>query len=147
MTRVALRGRSKKARRPAVVRLTPIILFVRRFEPCLKFYQRALHLRLLRIYEGKNHPAWAELQAGEIRLCLHAGYEGPPYRQGRPVAIHFDVTDIHRTVGKVTQYGGTVKRAPRKFDFRPAELQVAYQATFRDPDGNEFEAIQVVEEF
>ncbi len=66
MTRVALRGRSKKARRPAVVRLTPIILFVRRFEPCLKFYQRALHLRLLRIYEGKNHPAWAELLAGEL---------------------------------------------------------------------------------
>ncbi len=129
------------------MRLTPIIFFVRRFEQCLKFYQKVFNLTLLRIYTGKDHPACAELQAGETRLCLHANYKGPQYHQGRPMAIHFDVNDIHRTVDKIKRYGGTVKRQPRKYDYRPAELQVAYAATFADPDGNQFEAQQVLEEF
>lgn len=129
------------------VSLTPIILFVRRFERCFTFYQKAFGFKVLRLYRGRNHPRWAEFQAGEIRLCLHGGYRGPRFRQGRSVAIHFDVKDIGRTVGKITRYGGRIRRPPKRYDYRPAELQVAYAATFADPDGNVFEVQQVVQEF
>jgi predicted enzyme related to lactoylglutathione lyase len=128
------------------VRLTPIIIFVRDFDRCLEFYQKAFELEVARLYRRPEDP-WAELQVGEIRLALHGGYQGPPYRTGRPVAIHFEVKDIHQTVGRIKQYGGGVKRPPKMFDARPAELQVGYQAHFTDPDGNEFEVLQVLEQF
>ncbi len=130
-----------------MARLTPVIIFVRHFERCLTFYQKVFRLRVLRIYKEKLHPPWAELQLGDIRFCLHGAYRGPRYRQGRPVAMHFEVQDIQRTVGKIKRFGGRVKHGPKRFDFRPAELQIAYQATFADPDGNEFEVLQVLEEF
>lgn len=129
------------------VRLTPIILLVRDFDRCLEFYQKALQLPLVRVYRGDEHPLWAELQVGDIRLALHAGYDGPLHRQNEPIAIHFEVDDIYKTIERVEFYGGRVKRAPRRVDFRPAELQVAYQAVVTDPDGNEFEVLQEVQRF
>ncbi len=129
------------------VRLTPIIIFVRRFERCFTFYQKAFGFKVLREYRGRNHPRWAEFQAGEIRLCLHGKYRGPRFRQGRSVAIHFDVRDIRAILVRIKRYGGTVRRPLRKYDYRPAELQIAYAATFADPDGNVFEVQQVVKEF
>lgn len=128
------------------VRLTPIIVFVLDFDRCLEFYQKAFGLEVVRLYRRQKEP-WAELQAGEIRLALHGGYEGPSYQTGRPVAIHFEVEDINRTVERIMEYGGTVKQAPKVFDARPAELQRISQAHFTDPDGNEFEVLQVLEQF
>jgi predicted enzyme related to lactoylglutathione lyase len=128
-------------------RLTPIIIFVNRFERCFTFYQKVFGLKVLRIYRGAGHPRWAELQAGDIRLCLHGKYRGLRFRQGRPVAIHFDVKDIRSTAKKITRWGGRIRRPPTKYDYRPTELQVAYAATFVDPDGNIFEVQQVIEEF
>ncbi|MFQ5950871.1 MAG: VOC family protein [Candidatus Geothermarchaeales archaeon] len=129
------------------VRLTPIIIFVRRFERCLEFYREVFDLTPVRIYRGKEHPPWAEFQVGDIRLALHGGYRGVQHEQGRPVALHFEVKDIRKTVEKINRYGGQVKEPPRKLDFRPVELMIVYDATFADPDGNEFEVQQLLEEF
>ncbi|MDR7459691.1 MAG: hypothetical protein QN195_01930 [Armatimonadota bacterium] len=38
-------------------------------------------------------------------------------------------------------------RPPREYDFRPAELMRALQTSFADPDGNEFDVLQILEEF
>ena len=128
-------------------RLTPIIILVRDFDRCLEFYQNALELNLVRLYRGDEHPLWAELQVGDIRLALHAGYKGQAHRQNEPIALHFEVDDINKTIERVRVYGGSVKRPPRRVDFRPAELQIAYQAVVTDPDGNEFELLQELERF
>lgn len=131
---------------PMPIRLTPIIVFVRDFDRCLEFYQKAFGLEVVRLYRRQKEP-WAELQVGDIRLALHGGYEGPSFHTGRPVAIHFEVKDIHQTVERIKEYGGGVSRPPKMFDARPAELQVGYHAHFLDPDGNEFEVLQVLEQF
>ncbi|MGH7427349.1 MAG: HXXEE domain-containing protein, partial [Candidatus Methylomirabilaceae bacterium] len=38
---------------------------------CLEFYEKAFELRIVRLYRGDEHPPWAELQVGDIRLALH----------------------------------------------------------------------------
>ena len=129
------------------VKLTPVILFVRYFDRCLKFYEKVFGLELKRLYRGKGHPPWAEFQVGDIRFALHAGYKGPAFRQWRPLALHFDVKDIRRTLAKIKRYGGKIKQPIRKLDFRPEELQLAYAAAFADPDGNVFEVQQVLKKF
>lgn len=128
------------------VRLTPMILFVTRFDRCFTFYRRVFGLRPVRLFRGREHPPWAEFQTGDIRLALHGDYRGPRYRTARPVAIHFSVEDIHRTIRKIRRYGGNAG-TPREIDYRPAELQMVYRTTFKDPDGNEFELQQVIKRF
>lgn len=128
-------------------KLTPILIFVRRFDQCLEFYRRVFGLKLVRLYKGQKHPPWAELQIGEARLALHGGYDGPIVKICEPLALHFDVKGIRKTIARIKRYGGRVKRGPRKIDFRPAELQIVYAATFTDPDGNEFELHQVLKRF
>lgn len=128
-------------------RITPLILFVSRFDQCLRFYQKVFGLTPIRIYRGKGHPRWAELHADGLRFCLHGNYRGPRYRSGEPLALHFNVPDISATIRKIRAFGGTVRRPPRRYDYRPAELQVALATSFRDPDGNLFELQQVLEEF
>lgn len=100
------------------VKLTPILLFVTRFDRCSTFYRRAFGLRPTRLYKGKGHPPWAEFQVGEMRLALHGGYRGPRYRPGQPVALHFSVSNIHATIRKIRRYGGSVE-TPRIVDYRP----------------------------
>ncbi len=128
-------------------KLTPILIFVSRFDECFQFYRKAFGLKVVRMYRGKQHPPWAEFQIGEARLALHGDYNGPPLKICEPLALHFDVRDIRKTIARIKRYGGSVKRGPRKIDFRPAELQVVYAATFADPDGNEFDLHQVLKRF
>lgn len=127
-------------------RFEPIILFVDRFERCLTFYQKVFGLKLLRVYRGADHPRWAELDVGGIRLCLHGKYKGPKYRPGKPLTLHFDVQNIRETLKRVRKYGGKVVAAPKKYDFFP-ERQIAYAASFKDPDGNTFEVQQVLKDY
>jgi lactoylglutathione lyase len=129
------------------VRLTPIIIFVGRFEQCLRFYRNVLGLKPVRVYRGRKHPEWVEFQIGGTRLALHGKYSGAHFRQGRPLAVHFEVPDIQKAVKKIKQYGGKVTRGPTQYDFRPAEKQIAVSATFEDPDGNTFEVQQVLQKF
>ena len=80
-------------------------------------------------------------------MALHGDYHGPTLKICEPLALHFEVKDIRATITRIKRYGGRVKRGPRKIDFRPAELQIVYAATFADPDGNEFDLHQVVKRF
>ncbi len=128
-------------------KIPALVLFVRGFERCLEFYQKALDLRLTRFYRGKAHPSWAELEGGGLTIALHAGHKGPSLKSANPLAVQFLVKDVQKTLKKVEQYGGTVKRPSRKIDFRPAELRLVYEATIADPDGNEVEIQQVIREY
>ena len=129
------------------VRLTPLILFVRKFDACLAFYTKAFDLKPSRVYRGPDHPAWAEFRLTGMRLCLHGDSRDPRFRTGQPLAVHFEVPDIHRTIARIRLYGGRVSHPPREYDFRPAELQRALATSFRDPDGNVFEVQQVLRTF
>ncbi len=128
-------------------KLSLTIIFVRRFQRSLRFYQKVFNLKMLRLYKEKKHPRWAEFQLGDMRLALHAGYRGRPYRGRNPLAIHFRVKNIDRTVEKIKRYGGKVVVPPRRCDFRPAELTIAYEGVFADPDGNEFDFQELIREF
>ena len=130
-----------------MVELSPIIFFVEHFEECLSFYKNVFDLKLVRNWRGPEASPWTEFQVGNIRLTLHGGYKGVRHKQGKPVAIHFEVEDIQQAVKRVEKFGGSVKRPQRKVDYRPEELMVAYTATFADPDENEFEILQVLERF
>lgn len=128
-------------------KIPAIVLFVRRFERCLEFYQKGLDLRLTRIYRGRGHPRWAELEGGGFTLALHAGHKGSNLKSADPLAVQFLVKDVQKTLKKMERHGGSVKRSWRKIDFRPAELRVVYEATVADPDGNEVEIQQVIREY
>jgi len=119
--------------------VNPVILFVSRFGPCLRFYREVFNLPLLH-----RKGEWAELDAGGLVLSLHGGYEGPKARQHKPLALHFTCRDIGRTARLVRKHGGRMVQHPRQLDFRPDELVTALEAKFLDPDGNEFELRQVV---
>ncbi len=125
-----------------------VLLFVRNFNRCLKFYRNVFGLKASRLYRGTKHPDWAEFQLGAIRFALHAerGYSGPQLKICRPVALHFIVTDIRHTLAKVEKYGGRIVRAPRKVGLFP-ELEIVYAATIRDPDGNEFDIHQLLKRY
>lgn len=129
------------------MRLTPLILFVRDFEACLTFYTKAFWLKPSRVYRGPGHPHWAEFQLPRTRLALHGGYRGPRFRSGIPLAVQFEVRDLKATIRKIRRYGGRVPRPPKRYDFRPAELQEVLASSFRDPDGNVFEVQQVLRTF
>lgn len=128
-------------------KIPALVLFVRRFERCLKFYQKALGLNPIRIYRGKDHPRWAELEGGGLTLALHAGHKGLSLKSADPLAVQFLVKDVQKTLTKVKEYGGSVKQPSRRIDFRPAELRLVYEATIADPDGNEVEIQQVIREY
>lgn len=128
-------------------RLTPLILFVRKFDACLTFYTKAFGLKPHRVYRGPGHPDWAEFRLPGARLCLHGRYRGPRFRSGIPLAVHFEVRDLQETIRRIRRYGGRVRRPPQRYDFRPAELQEVLATSFSDPDGNVFEVQQVLRRF
>lgn len=121
--------------------LTPIIIFVRNFKKCLKFYTSVFGLKPVRL-----HGQWAEFQVGDIRLALHGNYKGPRQRQGRPLALHFVIDDIARMIERIKKYGGNAEE-PRRLDFRPSELKVVLEARFTDPDKNQFEVQQILRRY
>jgi predicted enzyme related to lactoylglutathione lyase len=127
-------------------KLTPIMIFVKDFERCLEFYQNVFELKPMKLYQGREHSPYVEFQVdNDICLALHGDYDGPAYKQGTPIALHFDVEDVHKTIERVKQYGGRVIQPPRKLDFRRyAELQIVEDARVTDPDGNELELRHVL---
>jgi predicted enzyme related to lactoylglutathione lyase len=136
-------------REPAIsARFDPVTLWVRDFEHCLAFYRDAFELEVIRLYRGVDHPPWVEFRIGDTRFCLHGGYaDGPRYRTANPLALHFEVDDVDAALERIDRNGGEVRRDVVEEDNRPAELRSVRQAIFRDPDGNEFEVLQLVEEF
>ena len=130
------------------IHFDPVTLWVRDFEGCLAFYREVFELEVLRLYRDEGHPPWVEFRLGDTRFCLHGGYgDSRRYRTANPLAIHFEVNDLDAALKRVDRYGGDVRRHVVEEDNRPAELRKVRQAVFSDPDGNEFEVVQVVKEF
>ncbi len=128
-------------------KIPSLVLFVNHFAPCLEFYRDGLGLKLTRIYRGKEHPHWAELEGGGISMALHAGHKGAKLKSADPLAVQFLVKDIKKILSSVELHGGSIRSPSRKIDFRPAELRLVYEATVADPDGNEVELQQVIREY
>lgn len=123
------------------VTLTPVIVFVRDFERCVRFYSDAFGIEPVRF---DDH--WAEYDFGGLRFALHAGYRGSErHVSGRPVALHFVVDDIETTLARVRGAGGEAGEAKR-YTSR-SEGKDFFEAHFTDPDGNEFEITQVLARF
>ena len=113
------------------------VLFVKNYDRCLEFYTKALGMKVLRTHKGEGHPDWALLQLGELRMALHAGYEGEPLKTNGPLCTNFFVDDVPATIEKLTAFGGQILRIPEEYDFRPTQLVKALFGKFADPDGNE----------
>jgi predicted enzyme related to lactoylglutathione lyase len=130
------------------IHFDPVTLWVRDFDRCLTFYREVFELEVLRLFRGEDHPPWVEFRMGDSRFCLHGGYaDGSRYQTATPLAVHFEVDDADEAVGRINRYGGHVRRGVVEEDNRPAELRKVRQAVFSDPDGNEFELLQVVSEY
>lgn len=115
-----------------MVVIDPILLFVREFDACARFYGNLLGLRP-RSGEAV-HGEYVEFDAGGVTFALHGGYEDANHSTG-PLAIHFQVKDIEAVAERLRSAGVFVTPV------QPKEYGV-YECTFRDPDGNEFELIQ-----
>ena len=132
----------------SAIHFDPVTLWVRDFESCLAFYREVFGLEVLRLYRESDHPPWVEFRMGDSRFCLHGGYgDGPHYQTAVPLALHFEVDDVDAALERIDRYGGAVKRGAVEEDNRPAELRKIRQAVFTDPDGNEFEVVQLVSDF
>jgi predicted enzyme related to lactoylglutathione lyase len=127
------------------IHFDPVTLWVRDFDRCLVFYREVFELEVLRLYRGEDHPPWVEFRMGDSRFCLHGGYgDAARYRTATPLAVHFEVDDADEALRRIDQFGGRVLTGIVEEDNRPAELRKVRQAVFSDPDGNEFELLQVV---
>lgn len=116
-----------------IMRIEPILLFVRDFERCLAFYRDVVGLRLKSEEDG-----YAEFDVGGTTFALHGGYEGEGRsRHGEgPLALHFWTEDIQATVKRLKDKGVKITREPEWMEFG------AWEAAFEDPEGNEWGLVQ-----
>jgi predicted enzyme related to lactoylglutathione lyase len=122
-----------------------VVLSVRRFDECFDFYTKALQMEAMLTHRGEGHPDWALLRLGEMRLALHAEYDGMPLHGGMPVCLNFFVNDIPATLARIPEFGGTVTAAPQEYDFRPTQPVMALFGRFKDPDGHEHYLVKETE--
>jgi catechol 2,3-dioxygenase-like lactoylglutathione lyase family enzyme len=110
--------------------LDHVYYWVTDMDRSVRFYQDVVGLRLL----GRHDSNWAELDAGSVRLALHATREGAPVSTGGAAAA-FRVEDLDatqvalRTRGVEFVHQGEVEGYGRF-------------ALFPDPDGNLIEVIE-----
>ncbi|MGE0171370.1 MAG: VOC family protein [Oligoflexales bacterium] len=114
-----------------------IVLNVRNFEKCYNFYTVALKMEVLLTHKGDGHPDWALLQLGELRMALHANYEGAPLSGVMPVCLNFFVDDMPTTLSLISEHGGIITARPQEYDFRPTQPVMALFGKFKDPHGHE----------
>jgi lactoylglutathione lyase len=123
-----------------VTKIDPIILFVSRFSECLSFYRKALGLSL-----KKQVGEWAEFDVGGMTFALHGtgdhGTAPSAKAQDAPLALHFVTRDMERLKASVEAWGGSLVEGPEEKDYGNHKV---VEATFRDPDGNEMEVIQLL---
>jgi predicted enzyme related to lactoylglutathione lyase len=129
-------------------KLTPVMIFVKNFDECLEFYRDVFELTPMNLYKGSKHPPYVEFKVDEKTfLALHGDYVGDAHKQGNPIALHFQVSDLRTTIETAREHGGKVIQGIRRLDFREfAEHQLVEDARIADPDGNELELRQVLEE-
>lgn len=108
--------------------LSYLTLFCRDMEASVRFYRDVLGLPA----RGFG-PRFAWLDAGPVRLGLHAGGQD---RHSSGVNLHFAVPDLGTALAVLAARGAHFEGEPTE------EPWGARTARTRDPDGNEVEIIQ-----
>ncbi|MGR9050630.1 VOC family protein [Halobacillus faecis] len=111
-----------------------LILFVERFEPCVRFYQRLLQLPVRR---SQDTLVCFELQTGY--LMVEKGGVAQPGEKKRihnPTVLRFDVKDLSKEVHHLKERGIRFLEERRVFDWGTI-------AVLLDPDGNRIELGEV----
>ncbi len=117
------------------MRLDRAILFAKDFEGMLAFYCNSLGLKLV---ERQDVSGWAELDAGEARLALHAipneiakgiTITSPPRpREENPIKLVFVVPDVEAERARLVSLG-----------VRMSEVRPWGGCDGVDPEGNVFQ--------
>jgi predicted enzyme related to lactoylglutathione lyase len=121
------------------IRLGIAVVFAKDMQRMSEFYHEALGLPLV---EAPMAPGWLELDAGSVRLALHAiaprvarqiEITNPPRaREESPIKLLFEVENLDETRRRLVQYGATM--------FEPRSTGVCDGL---DPEGNVFSLIPV----
>ncbi|MFN8234039.1 MAG: VOC family protein [Actinomycetota bacterium] len=111
-----------------VVGIDHVYYWTRDMDASVAFYRDVVGLPLVR----RSGDAWAEFDAGPVRMALHGTDEQPP-ASGTAV---FRVDDLDGERASLESRGAT-------FDAHVGEVEgFARFATFRDPDGNPVQLIE-----
>ena len=114
-----------------ITKISPIILFVKNYSECIRFYREVLGLN---VQEGSEPTErFATFIVGDVEFSLHAGYEG---EHGGPLNLHFATSDIEAEVARLKKLGVYFSQEIEKMPWG------AYEAVIKDPDGNEVEIYQ-----
>lgn len=121
------------------VKLGAAIVFVKDMNRMLEFYEQALGLPLI---TAPASPGWVELDAGGIRLALHAippriarGIEittPPRARDESPMKLVFEVENLDEARRRLSSHGATM--------FEPRDWGACDGL---DPEGNVFQLVAV----
>ena len=114
-----------------ITKISPIILFVKKYNECIRFYKEVLGLSIQKGSEPTER--FATFILGDVEFSLHAGYEGDP---GGPLNLHFATSDIEAEVARLKKLGVNFSQEIEKMPWG------AYEAVIKDPDGNEVEIYQ-----
>ena len=118
-------------------RLATAVLFVKDIQRLAEFYHEGLGLPLI---AAPMAPGWLELDAGGVRLALHAlpprvartiEITNPPRaREETPIKLLFEVDDLDEARRRLVQHGATM-----------FELRNSGVCDGLDPEGNVFSLI------
>jgi predicted enzyme related to lactoylglutathione lyase len=119
------------------VRLGTAMIFAKDLQRMAEFYHEALGLPLL---PGTSAPGWVELDAGSVRLALHAIppriarqieiTQPPRAREETPIKLLFEVDDLQAVRRRLVQFGATM--------FEPRNSGICDGL---DPEGNVFSLV------
>jgi len=122
-----------------IVRLGTAMLFAKDLQRLTEFYHEALGLPVI---EGTSAPGSVELDAGAVRLALHAippriarqiEITHPPRaREESPIKLMFEVDDLYAVRRRLVHYGATM--------FEPKNSGICDGL---DPEGNVFSLVPV----
>lgn len=121
------------------IRLGIAVVFAKDMQRMSEFYHEALGLPLV---DAPMAPGWLELDAGPVRLALHAiaprvarqiEITNPPRaREESPIKLLFEVEDLDEVRRRLVQHGATM--------FEPRSSGVCEGL---DPEGNVFSLVPV----
>lgn len=121
------------------IRLGAAIIFAKDMQQLAEFYHEALGLPVI---AAPTAPGWLELDAGGVRLALHAipprtarqiEITHPPRaREENPIKLVFEVDDLEAMRRRLVQHGATM--------FEPRSTGICEGL---DPEGNVFSLVAV----
>ncbi|KAG2382095.1 hypothetical protein C9374_005887 [Naegleria lovaniensis] len=104
--------------------LKNIMLLIKDVPKSVKFYSEGLGMQVNHVSEH-----WAELQSGQIKVCLNKVEGEAACTTGYSPFLCFDVTQMDKTIYKLIEMGAVLD-GPIKY---PAHGKVA---SLRSPDGH-----------